>query len=202
MIKKFLLLLLFIPALYVHGQQVTLTVDQVKAITPEWKGERFPDGRPRVSDKMLERLKKVHLEEAWGVLRNKGYMNQFEGDWMVINPDSVMVGRALTAQYSPSRPDYDKLIRDKGKAEGRIGSPNSWPTRPLWLMRHRSAMEPTRNSASPKEPSAPAWLWPALPWRPSSTWAVPLARRHWPGRSLPCIGPAPASCSSMRFTWP
>src|SRR5689334_23809129 len=117
--KIVLLAVMIIMYASVSAQQVTLTPDQVKAITPEWKGERFPDGRPKVSDKMLERLKKVHLEEAWGVLRNKGYMNQFEGDWMVINPDSVMVGRALTAQYSPSRPDYDKLIRDKGKAEGR-----------------------------------------------------------------------------------
>src|SRR5664279_3207582 len=46
---------------------------------------------------------------------------------MVIRPDSVMTGRAVTAQYMPLRPDYDKLIKDKGKAEGRIGSTNSWP---------------------------------------------------------------------------
>jgi len=46
---------------------------------------------------------------------------------MVIRPDSVMVGRVVTAQYMPMRPDYDKLIEDKGKAEGRIGGTNSWP---------------------------------------------------------------------------
>src|SRR5213595_168000 len=90
------------------AQQVTLTPDQIKGLTPEWKGERFPDGRPKVSDKMLERLKKVHLEEAWGVLRNKGYQNQFEGDWMVLHDDSVMTGRVVTAQYLPLRPDVDK----------------------------------------------------------------------------------------------
>jgi regulator of RNase E activity RraA len=111
----------------VQAQQVTLTPEQIKALTPEWKGERSADGRPRVSDKLLERLKGIHLEEAWGVLRNKGYQNQFEGDWMVIHPDSVMTGRAVTAQYMPLRPDVDKLIKDKGKAEGRIGATNSWP---------------------------------------------------------------------------
>jgi regulator of RNase E activity RraA len=110
-----------------HAQQVTPTVEQIKAITPEWKGERSPDGRPKVADKYLERLKKVHLEEAWGILRNKGYQNQFEGDWMVLNPDSVMVGRVVTAQYLPMRPDLDKIIKDRGKAEGRIGNTNSWP---------------------------------------------------------------------------
>lgn len=109
------------------AQQVTLTSDQIKALTPDWKGERSTDGRPKVSNKLMERLKKIHLEEAWGILRNKGFQNQFEGDWMVLNPDSVMVGRVVTAQYLPLRPDYDKIIKDKGKSEARIGATNSWP---------------------------------------------------------------------------
>jgi len=109
------------------AQQVTLTPDQIKALTSDWKGDRFPDGRPKTSDRLLERLKNVSMEEAWGYLRNKGYQNQFEGDWMIIRPDSVMVGRAVTAQYLPMRPDYDKVIKDKGKTENRIGPTNSWP---------------------------------------------------------------------------
>jgi 4-hydroxy-4-methyl-2-oxoglutarate aldolase len=125
--KSLILLLLSCSILYIHAQQVTLTVEQIKALTPEWQGERFGDGRPKVADKILERLKNVALEEAWGILRNKGYQNQFEGDWMVLNPDSVMTGRVVTAQYMPLRPDLDKLIRDKGNAEGRIGNTNSWP---------------------------------------------------------------------------
>jgi 4-hydroxy-4-methyl-2-oxoglutarate aldolase len=114
-------------SLSVNAQQVTLTADQLKALTPDWVGERFADGRPKVPDKYFERLKKIHLEEAWGVLRNKGFQNQFEGEWMVIHPDSVMVGRVVTAQYMPARPDVDKIIKDKGKQEGRIGGTNSWP---------------------------------------------------------------------------
>ncbi|MEO6548141.1 MAG: RraA family protein [Ferruginibacter sp.] len=109
------------------SQQVTLTSDQIKALTPDWKGERSPDGRPMASEKIMDRLKKISLEEAWGYLRNKGYQNQFEGDWMVMRPDSVMVGRVVTAQYMPARPDFDKIIKDKGKAEGRLGGTNSWP---------------------------------------------------------------------------
>ncbi len=112
---------------YSFAQQVTLTSDQIKALTPDWKGERFADGRPKTSDRFLDRLKNVSIEEAWGYLRNKGYQNQFEGDWMVIRPDSVMVGRVVTAQYMPLRPDINKIITDKGKAEGRIGATNSWP---------------------------------------------------------------------------
>jgi regulator of RNase E activity RraA len=105
----------------------TITREQLIALTAEWKGERFPDGRPKLEDKWLERAKKVSLEEAWGVLRNEGYYNQFEGNWEILHPNLVMTGRALTAMYIPSRPDIDKQIRDRGKAEGRKGSPNSWP---------------------------------------------------------------------------
>ena len=121
------MIVLLYGSLPITAQQVTLTPDNIKGYTPEWKGERFPDGRPKVSDKMLERLKAVRLEEAWGVLRNKGYQNQFEGDWMVLNPDSVMTGRVVTAQYLPMRPDVDKIIKDIGKTEKRIGATNSWP---------------------------------------------------------------------------
>ncbi len=128
MTKKFFqLLFLLCAATVICAQQVTPTADQIKALTPDWKGERSADGRPKVESKFLERLKKVRLEEAWGILRNKGYQNQFEGDWMVLNPDSPMVGRVVTAQYLPLRPDVDKIIKDKGKAEGHIGATNSWP---------------------------------------------------------------------------
>ena len=124
-IMQMVLLLFF--SFSIKAQQVTLTPEQIRGYTPEWKGERFPDGRPKVSDKMLDRLKKVHLEEAWGVLRNKGYQNQFEGDWMIQFPDSVMTGRVVTAQYMPLRPDVDKVIKEIGKNEKRIGGTNSWP---------------------------------------------------------------------------
>jgi regulator of RNase E activity RraA len=126
--KRLLLLPVFLFLVYLlPAQLVTPTVDQIKTLTSDWKGERFADGRPKTSDRILERLKNISLEEAWGYLRNKGYQNQFEGEWMIIRPDSVMVGRAVTAQYWPLRPDYDKMIKDKGKTEARIGSTNSWP---------------------------------------------------------------------------
>src|SRR5678816_503699 len=97
MMKKLVSVLsLICIASYIEAQQVTPTPDQVKALTPKWTGERFADGRPKTSDRFLERLKEVSLEEAWGYLRNKGYQNQFEGDWTIILPDSVMTGRVVT----------------------------------------------------------------------------------------------------------
>jgi 4-hydroxy-4-methyl-2-oxoglutarate aldolase len=111
------------------AQNVGSSPDYIKALTPDWKGERLPDGRPKVSDAILKRLKNISIEEAWGVLRNKGFMNQFEGDWVIIHPDSAMTGRVITAQYMPLRPDLDKQIKDQGKIENRAqrGGTNSWP---------------------------------------------------------------------------
>src|SRR5690606_13764219 len=110
-----------------YSQQVALTKDQIISLTKAWKGERLPDGRPKVSDDLLKRLRNISLEEAWGVLRNKGYHNQYEGDWMILKPDEVLVGRALTVQYLPKRADYDEMIRAQGKEQKRIGNFNSWP---------------------------------------------------------------------------
>ncbi|MFC4874211.1 RraA family protein [Negadavirga shengliensis] len=111
------------------AQQISPTPDQIKALTSEWEGERFPDGRPKVPDALLERLKAISMEEAWGILRNRGYHNQFENDWIILRDDEVMTGRAVTAQYMPLRPDVNDLVRKIGKEEGRAqaGGTNSWP---------------------------------------------------------------------------
>jgi 4-hydroxy-4-methyl-2-oxoglutarate aldolase len=120
-------ILLSVTAFTGIAQQVAYTREQIIALTPEWKGERSPDGRPIVPDNILNRLKNISLEEAWGVLRNHGYNNQFEGDWMILRPEQVLVGRALTVQYLPKRKDVDDVVRAKGKSENRVGNFNSWP---------------------------------------------------------------------------
>jgi regulator of RNase E activity RraA len=128
--KKILLLsALILSCVLTFGQNVGSTPEYIKALTPEWKGERFADGRPKVSDAILERLKNISLEEAWGVLRNKGFLNQFESDWTIINPDQPMTGRVVTAQYMPLRPDLEKQVKEQGKLENRAqkGGTNSWP---------------------------------------------------------------------------
>jgi 4-hydroxy-4-methyl-2-oxoglutarate aldolase len=111
------------------AQRVGSSPDYIKALTSEWKGERFADGRPKVSDAILARLKNISMEEAWGVLRNKGYNNQYEGDWQILWPDSAMTGRVVTAQYIPLRPDLQNYVKEQGKTEGRAqkGGTNSWP---------------------------------------------------------------------------
>jgi regulator of RNase E activity RraA len=95
--------------------------------TPEWKGERFPDGRPKVPDSILDRMKSVTLEEAWAVLRARGYEHQYESSWQALYPDKILVGRALTSTWIPGRLDLQKVIEADGKVEGRKGGPNAWP---------------------------------------------------------------------------
>ena len=130
MVKSGLLTSIFLIACFCsYSQRVGSSPEYIKALTAEWKGERFPDGRPKVSDAILARLKNISIEEAWGVLRNKGYHNQFEGDWSVIWPDSAMTGRVVTAQYIPLRPDLQNQVKEQGKLENRAqkGGTNSWP---------------------------------------------------------------------------
>lgn len=103
------------------------TTEEVKQYTLEWKGERFPDGRPMVSDDLLNRILNISIEEAWGVLRSEGFNNQFAGGWEMLHPDQPFVGRALTVVYYPRRPDYEQRMLDQGHAQGRIGAMNSWP---------------------------------------------------------------------------
>ena len=111
-----------------YAQLGMFSNEQRIALSREWSGDRFPDGRPKVPDSVLDELKGVDAEEAWGVLQAHGYKNQFEGGWHVINPSSErMVGRAFTAVFMPLRPDVNAVIDGKGKEEGRIGAQNSWP---------------------------------------------------------------------------
>lgn len=121
----FIFSMALILALQLKSQQVQISKEQLIALTPLWTGERFPDGRPKVSDKWLQRMKSVSIEEAWAVMKNAGYGYQIAEGWQVINPDSVLVGRAVTATFMPARPDVWKAIDSVGKKAGKRGQ-NTW----------------------------------------------------------------------------
>ena len=127
--KIFIITTFLLGCLLTYAQNVVSSPEYIKALTSEWKGERFDDGRPKVSDAILARLKNISVEEAWGALRNKGYLNQFEGNWTIINPEEAMTGRVVTAQYMPLRPDLQNYVKEQGKKENRSqqGGTNSWP---------------------------------------------------------------------------
>jgi regulator of RNase E activity RraA len=118
-----------ISGFYAQAQRVGSSPEYVKALTANWKGARLPDGRPHVPDIVLERLQNATLEQVWGYLNNKGYRNQVEKDWIILKSGETMTGRVVTAQFMPTRPDLDSLVRAQGKAEGRSqkGGINIWP---------------------------------------------------------------------------
>lgn len=124
-IFKICLPVLLLCAVSVRAQ--TISKEQLIFYTSEWKGERFEDGRPKIPDDLLERAKHIGIEEAWTVLRNEGYNNQFEGNWKLVNDDVPVIGRVVTAMFMPSRPDIEKNIKARGAKEGRKGNTNAWP---------------------------------------------------------------------------
>ena len=107
--------------------------EDIIALTPLWKGERFPDGRPKVPDRYLEALREMTLEELWKPIFVQGYENQFismkslypefdaNGDL-----NKKLIGRAVTAVYAPTRPDYYQVMMDTAAAQGWSGTPNQW----------------------------------------------------------------------------
>src|ERR687890_2863851 len=120
----FLLLLSVCSGGYLSAQ--TIPKEELIFLTSEWKGERFADGRPKIPDDLLQRAKRIYIDDAWTVLKNEGYLHQFEGNWKTVN-DTIITGRAVTAMYMPSRPDVEKNIKDRGAKQGRKGNTNSWP---------------------------------------------------------------------------
>ncbi len=106
--------------------QIKQTKEQILFYTSGWKGDRFPDGRPKVADNLLERALDVSIEDVWEYLRDQGYVNQFENGWQGLHIEKPFAGRALTAQFMPRRPDMASAVAAEGKTEGRVSGTNSW----------------------------------------------------------------------------
>jgi regulator of RNase E activity RraA len=124
--KRLLLFCAFVLlGFYSRSQHVVWPAERIQELTSEWAGDRTPDGRPKVSDQLLERLKALSMEEVWGSLRSKGYQNQFENfagtfenGWQILHPEQVMTGRVLTAQFMPLRKDFDNYVQKQAEEEG------------------------------------------------------------------------------------
>lgn len=101
--------------------------EDIIQLTPLWKGERYKNGRPKVSDDVLRRIRNITVEEAWAPLWHEGYKHQFEGDFKIVHPEKTMVGRAVTAVMVPLRPDLHNTLLNYGhEQEGRVGYFNQW----------------------------------------------------------------------------
>src|SRR5450432_3831420 len=110
--------LLLAGSLPLPAQVATLTREQLIKYTENWKGERFPDGRPKVEDKLIKKMDGLSAEEVWAVLPGEGYRNQYEGDFRILHPEKKLIGRAVTVQFMPMRPDMFAPNLADAKAKG------------------------------------------------------------------------------------
>ena len=93
-----------------RAQVYKLTREQLIEYTAQNPFERFPDGRPKVPDAVVERAKGLSAEEVFAVLPGKGFRNQYEDGFQVLHPGKKMVGRAFTVQFMPARPDVASVL--------------------------------------------------------------------------------------------
>jgi regulator of RNase E activity RraA len=100
------------------GMNITPNRSDLLELTAEWKGERFEDGRPKVGDDVLAKLRSATTEQVWSVLWQAGYEHQFEGGWRETHAGTTIVGRAVTAQFVPKRPDLDRVVMYAAAREG------------------------------------------------------------------------------------
>jgi 4-hydroxy-4-methyl-2-oxoglutarate aldolase len=105
-------------ALPLQAQVFMFTRDEMIKYTVKNPYERFPDGRPKVPDSVLEKVKTLSAEEAWSVLNAAKYLNQFEGNFRLLHPGRKLVGRVVTAQFMPLRPDLAEITDADAKARG------------------------------------------------------------------------------------
>src|SRR2546430_6417511 len=106
------------------AQLITFSKQELIEYTPQNPFDRFPDGRPKIPDNLIERARGLSSEEIWSVLHEKGFNNQYADGLQVLHPGKTMVGRAFTVQFMPLRDDVDDIARAKAKNSGRAGLTN------------------------------------------------------------------------------
>lgn len=124
----YLLPLLLLPVLM---SAQTIPREELIFLTADWKGERFPDGRPKIPDAVIEQARTVGLDDVWTILDSEGYHCQFDDGWKMIYDNKPIVGRAVTAMFIPARPDVEAHVKERGQQKGFKGNSNSWPIQQL-----------------------------------------------------------------------
>jgi 4-hydroxy-4-methyl-2-oxoglutarate aldolase len=101
-----------------RSQLVTFSKQDLVDYSAQSPFERFPDGRPKVPDNLLQQARELSSEEVWAVLQEKGFNNQYADGFRILHPDKPMVGRAFTVQFMPLRPDLEHIANSKAKEHG------------------------------------------------------------------------------------
>ncbi|HTT22078.1 MAG TPA: hypothetical protein VMG82_24320 [Candidatus Sulfotelmatobacter sp.] len=103
---------------YVQAQLFAFPRQELIDYTAKSPFERFPDGRPRVPDSLIERARGLSAEEVWATLEQKEFNNQYADGFQLLHPGKTMVGRAFTVQFMPLRGDVEDVAEAKAKERG------------------------------------------------------------------------------------
>lgn len=101
-----------------HAQIFRFTREEMIRYTANNPFERFEDGRPKAPDALLEKCKDLSAEEVLAVLPGAKFANQYEGNWQIMHPEKKLVGRAVTVQFMPARPDLMEVTEADARAKG------------------------------------------------------------------------------------
>ncbi len=101
-----------------RAQLITFSKQDLTDYTAQNPYERFPDGRPKVPDALLQQARELSAEEVWAVLQDKNFNNQYADGFQILHPEKTMVGRAFTVQFMPLRSDVDQVAQTKAKDRG------------------------------------------------------------------------------------
>jgi regulator of RNase E activity RraA len=113
-----------------RAQINSLTREQMIKYTAQNPFDRFPDGRPKVPDALLEKLKDMSSEEVMGAGRAPGAGgpggggaaaaggNQYTDGWKILHPGKKLIGRAVTLQLMPYRAEVATVDAEEWKKKG------------------------------------------------------------------------------------
>jgi len=107
-----------------YAQLYTFSKQELIDYTAQSPFDRFADGRPKVSDSLIERARDLSSEEVWAGLHEDGFRNQYADGFQVLHPGKTMVGRAFTVQFMPLRADVEEISKKKAKQHGLDGLTN------------------------------------------------------------------------------
>jgi hypothetical protein len=146
-----------------HAQIFKFTREEMIKYTANNPFERFEDGRPKAPDALLEKVKDLSAEEVLAVLPGAKFPNQYEGNWQIMHPEKKLIGRAVTVQFMPYRPDLMEVTEADAKARGSAARPNTnassthrSPATSLWsTCLGRSSRVPSWEITSPPQSSPP-----------------------------------------------
>ena len=101
-----LLIALLLAPRSARAQLITFSKQDLSDFTAQNPFDRFPDGRPKVPDTLLQQARELSSEEVWAVLDEEHHFrNQYADGFRILHPDKPMVGRAFTVQFMPMRAD-------------------------------------------------------------------------------------------------